>query len=77
MPFFTHQTSGTCAGVCTCNCMHQMENTDVGDDIHVKASSQTTYKIRPPDRISKDQYTQSFRQLNEKQRAFFYTALHH
>ena len=25
--FYTHQTSGMCAGVCACNCMHQMEKT--------------------------------------------------
>ena len=25
---YTHQTSGTCAGVFVCNCMHQMEKTD-------------------------------------------------
>ena len=26
--FDTHQTSGTCAGMCTCDRMHQMENTE-------------------------------------------------
>ena len=26
--FYTHQTSGPCAGVCTGNCMHQMEKID-------------------------------------------------
>ena len=25
--FYTHQTSGACAGVCTCKCTHQMEKT--------------------------------------------------
>ena len=25
--FHKHRTSGACAGVCTCNCMHQMEKT--------------------------------------------------
>ena len=26
--FYTHQTSGTCAGVCMCNCKHQMDKTE-------------------------------------------------
>ena len=26
--FYTHQTSGACAGVCACNRTHQMERTD-------------------------------------------------
>ena len=25
----THQTSGECAGMCKCNCTHQMEKTDI------------------------------------------------
>ena len=25
--FHKHQISGACAGVCTCNCTHQMEKT--------------------------------------------------
>ena len=52
-----------------------IESVDVGDDIQVKASSQTTYKVRPPVRISKDQHTQSCGQL-QKQRVFSYAALH-
>ena len=24
--FYSHQTSGACADMCMCNCMHQMEN---------------------------------------------------
>ena len=27
--FYVHQTSSTCAGMCTCNHTHQMEKTDV------------------------------------------------
>ena len=26
--FYIHQTSGTCAGMCVCDCKHQMEKTD-------------------------------------------------
>ena len=26
--FYTHQTSGACAGVCECDCTHQMNKTD-------------------------------------------------
>ena len=27
--FYTHQTSGTCAGVCACNRTHQMNKTEI------------------------------------------------
>ena len=35
--FYTHQTSGACAGVCVCvcNCMHQMEKTALYPFFHV------------------------------------------
>lgn len=26
--FYTYQTTGECAGKCTCNCTHQMESED-------------------------------------------------
>ena len=41
--FYTHQTSGACAGVCTCNCMHQMEKT-VKDCLPFNLVSGVVYK---------------------------------
>ena len=29
--FYTYQSSGTCAGMCTCDCMHEMEKTVIGN----------------------------------------------
>ena len=31
--FYLYQTSGACAGMCVCDCMHQMEKSGGGEDI--------------------------------------------
>ena len=31
--FYFYQTSGACAGMCMCDCMHQMEKSGGGDNI--------------------------------------------
>ena len=40
--FYTYQTSAVCAGVYTCNRMHQMEKSD---KVHVEMCLEITYSV--------------------------------
>ena len=59
--FYTHQTSGACADMCACNCMHQMEKTGrvgrssilqlgykIGQFIYVIYTIQIYHLLDPP-----------------------------
>ena len=41
--FYTHQTSGACAGICPFNCMHEMDKTAPNVDIQTSAGDPLEY----------------------------------
>ena len=41
--FYMHQTSGACAGVCACDCMHQLDKITRGSIIQHKQGIQLCY----------------------------------